>query len=61
MNEELQARNRTSAMSSPDKTAEHLQSREQMPLNIEAAISLPVSSSTTVQEPHKDLQTLSNK
>jgi hypothetical protein len=61
MNEELRARNRTSAMSSPETTANQLQSRQQMPQNIEAAISLLPSVSTTVQEPREDLQALSNK
>jgi aspartyl-tRNA synthetase len=61
VNEELRARNRTLAVSSPDTTTEQLQSREQMPQNIEAAVSLPPSVSTTVQEPQEDLQSLSNK
>jgi hypothetical protein len=61
MNEELRDRNRALAVSSPDTTAEQLQSREQMPQNIEASISLPSSASTTVQEPQEDLQVLSNK
>jgi len=57
INEELWARNRTIAVSSPDTITEQLQS---MPQNTEAAISLP-SVSTTVQEPQEDLQALSNK
>jgi len=61
VNEELRARIRTLVVSSPDTTTEELQSREQMPQNIEAAVSLPTSVSTTVQEPQEDLQALSNK
>jgi hypothetical protein len=61
VNEELRARNRTSAVSSHDTTTEQLQSREQMPRNIEAAVSLPPSMSPTVQESQEDLQALSNK
>jgi len=61
MNEELRARNRTLVVSSPDTTTEQLQSREQMPQTIEAAVSLPPSVSTTVQEPQEDFQALSNK
>jgi len=61
VNEELRARNRTLVVSSPDTTTEQLQAREQMPQNIEAAVSLPPSLSTTVQEPQEDLQTLTDK
>jgi hypothetical protein len=61
MNEELRAKNRTSDMPSPDTTADQLHSRQQMPQNIEAAISLPPSVSTTVHEPQEDLQALSSK
>ncbi|PNF39690.1 hypothetical protein B7P43_G05662 [Cryptotermes secundus] len=61
MNEELRARIRTSVTSSPDKTADQSQSREQVPQHIAAAVSLPPSVSAAMQEPQEDLQILANK
>lgn len=61
MNEELRARIRTSVTSSPDKTADQSQSREQVPQHIAAAVSLPPSVSVAMQEPQEDLQILANK
>jgi hypothetical protein len=56
MNEEFRARTRTH-----DKTADQSQLREEVPQHLIAAVSLPPSVNTAVEEPQEDLQALTNK
>jgi hypothetical protein len=61
MNEELRTRTRTSVMSSFDKTVDQSRLREDVPQHLVAAVPLPPSVNTAVEEPQEDLQALANK